>query len=720
MNKVVPLQRTLVVAVGRRGGHVARQLIEEIGRRHGGVPVVAVLHIADQPAEDADLSISVPAKSDWLAVREALDASRAAVQSLFRTTLQRISHLRHRRTLAGTGLRLDRLDEVAVFIVADLGEAAGSAWVLPLARWVAEVVSEQFGATPVATGLLILPSADLDEMAVAGARAAIDELDAAQRLPPCGDIGWLSPFNRGCYVLGPFNEEGLTLADADMLTQVVALGLYLHIFTPARDGLDWLPASLSLDRRPTYASFGVALRTWPGRTAARVLAHHWAAKALEGLLQESPERPAPAILDLAPSRLIAERLLPADLLPALVSPLKQYAAPAPWRLHALRAEIDAGVAERTRRLGRTRGQIERSVSRLAERTTHELRQRLAAVLASEPVGSLVRAQNLANALTDELHAYAEGLDTRLDEDQEGLERIEAQARAAAEALDVLVEAFPRWTVRELLSLLGRPMHMLRLAMRYRQVQAAVRRYLLLRDSELEARLTVALEEEACGLYDAVHQGLAEARRGLTALRRAMLEALDRLCNPPLIPEDEASLLDDELLEILRATEVGPAVEGARGLLLEWAPLPHWWEDRVTAAEVVKQMLAVGQAQLARVAEMSAEDAVRLRYPDPDARATWLADLMAEAQPLWRFDLTRLEDAERELVGRVAALGVADPTSSPLAASVDDEGRPLRLIRLADPSCLVVLQLARGAPLESLAWPDGTVGGGVSDVQKPRE
>ena len=496
------------------------------------IRLVAVLHIAAEPADDADMTIPLPPEADRTAARQALEVERAAVHSLVSTTLQRISHLGHRRTLAGIGLRLDRPDEVAVFLVGHLGEAAAGAWLLPLATRTADLVRGQFNATPVTTGVLLLPSMGLDAQAeTMRARAALEELDAALRFPPSplpaafgGTLplsqslgereGWLPPFNRGCYLLSPFNEEGLTLADEETLTEIIALGLYLHIFTPGRDALDWLPAPLDLDRRPTYASFGVAERYWPGDTAVRILACTWAADVLAEVLGEtSPPRSrgcsdslptagvSSTIIDLAPPRLIAEHLLPPDLMPALLVRPERFAAAPPWRLHTLRMEMDTAFAERAKRLKRAQARIERDAHALADETAHTLWQRLAATLDSDPVGGLAHAQRLADTLTHELHAYAEGLKTRLNEDREGLSEIQARVTAAAKALDDLVAPFPRWTLRELLPLLRRPAQVLRLALRYRRVQTAARRYRLLKESELETCLTIFLDEQAMRLYE---------------------------------------------------------------------------------------------------------------------------------------------------------------------------------------------------------------------------
>lgn len=678
------VQRTMILTLGPRAEAIAARLQERLERRHGGLPVVAVVRADAGEDNPSDATLA----EAWLS----------------------ISHADHRHALTEREFRLEDADEVALYVLADLNGDQRIRTVEALTRQAQEAARRALRVLAVATGFLLLPSTG-DEEPGAAEGQPLEELASSGY-----SLGQL--FTGGLYLLGQMNSHGLVLTE-EPWRERVAEGLYLLLTSPLRHLLDvstW-PGGGSTAR---FGSFGLAWLPSPAGEIVSHFAHRWRREAVRLLLSpwfQEREIARTARRELAqspwmPPRLDEEWFRPAELARRLVLPVEPYMHPSPLRLSDWRSVLDEAHRDRARALEAARTSLRQTLEQASDVWQEVLKEQLAVWLDSNPVGALRRAEVGLTAWEETLAAWIEGVGARNEEYVEALAQIEVERAKAAERLDQLVAQFPRPTLAGLWSLLWRPDRWLRLLAAYRQVNERTRRYLAFLESDLQTRLNLAVGEAIACFYTAAVKHVAEQRKRIRALR-GMLESV------PSIRSDQSSTqtsdhrssgdmkLWEPLYEPLYEEMMGDGVAPLRACLREHGPLSRWLEEAEDAETLSQTLEAHARRWLKELSSWPAEIFVAQRYPDEDRLCGWFADFVAEAMPLCRFDPACLTDEERTQVVAVRMLtlapgrGEAEP--NPLASCVRRYPEPITVLHREAGLPLVAFTAVCNLPARAL-WP----------------
>ncbi len=627
------IQRTLILTLGEQGTAVAQHL-EQMLAEWRAPSVVAVRQL------DPDGEVSVATE-----ITEAL---------------HEISRLAHRSTLGELGYGPDRLDELVVWVVggpeAPLNETAVLAEEQALAL---------LGIDPFTLGLVLVN----------------DRTDGVS------DEGFSKPSHhtafteRSClslfYLAEPVNEAGLTLDGDVALYEQAARFLVLHTCTPLRDTPVWVEQAYGWGNGLGIVSFGLTWLAWPG-DVAQARAARWLAEAIvrqtlgeasralgcNALLREAELAPSLLVVRLTPSAVAETARLATGDVPLL----------APWALlrpagdvalttgaeHLLLASMGTMVEGWNRVLDDSAPAWERMMTAGIKDVIAHVRDW---VTQGVNVGGLGGARALVGGLDQRFSEWVTGVEQRMEQAREDLERIERDAQAVQTALSLVLDKMPRRHWRELLRLLHSPSRWVWLLGYWRKVQKLYARSVLLNAAALEARITIEQMKRACGIYWAAGAELESISRELDGLECRVCDLFDAVAGAsaelpawprmPLLLGDDA----DALLARLAERHLPVPREQAREFLAQWGPLSRWWVEGVPDRGTAERWLA---EQVSPIADVSIWDVVRCRHAEPRAVQRWMEELTAQTSPLWRWDPAALSEDERaRLGGATVLIGPAD-------------------------------------------------------------
>jgi len=451
---VSTLEPTLFIGIGHRGQQVLHELKGQILSAHGDLPALRWLAL-DIPGAEAPASPSPLAGDEAVALSaeetfhipcaalqrpgpsraDSQQAFRAASDALTDRLRQILPALTSYEAIAATrGAGFDMADalQVAVYIVADLGDALGGALADPLAHLIARICRQQ-GREPRCAGVFFLPDAtQTDPVAEANAYAALKELDAhladpdlrrnghdaSQPLPLTLGPETAAIFDRGCYLLDTLNERAYTVP-LQVLVEQAARWLYsmsvLALYRVIDDTFDLRLAQRSIRRKiRAYGSFGLAghslysgaFRDWYAARLGQAIVR-------QGLLDpEGVHLPAGAVEDfVARNGLRAPDLL-ALLRAAIVTAVSEQTI---RHLHSGQLdELDdrlRGALRQVREvdLPLQQQQVRHSLTALNRQVGDALTQKLLALMRQSPCSALANAREFLRRLDAEMAAQEKEL-----------------------------------------------------------------------------------------------------------------------------------------------------------------------------------------------------------------------------------------------------------------------------------------------------------------------
>lgn len=640
------VQRALILSCGALAHDASERLQQQFVRTGSPLEAVAILPLKEKESP-ADITAA----------------------------LRQISQTSVKEKLARQGWQVDRLDEIALYAILDLGDASADCDPGRLVEEAANLAEQNLGAMTAALCLALLPTGAEDE------RSRLLALLAAR-----------ASFTRGVLALGLTNEMGLCLPDADALVTQAAHILHTLTMTPLRDGPEWLSERQAPGRQDwaTVASAGLAVWEWSPEWELKELARLWLRQILAAWLEDAPEEPATG----AANRWLAAEELETDKLARRLSAGREQllalpppAYPQPWHLPRRYQPLCLLAEEIPEKLARELALAQAAVARQASASLQAL---AAQALDETPVGGIARLEKLLGQIRSRLSAWQERL---LEQHERALEENEAWTAGfgpLASEMEAQLAGWPQPVWGDWLRLLAKPWRWPGLAWRYYQMGLLARQLAQAHNERRQWRWRCLTLDAA----DAVYRQIDEAATKIEEQAEEMGEMLRYIgakvigetgdCPPSLagrpdyIAQRLARLADQPSLEAVWAAQL------IGGLGRQLSALDDAFVDT---------LLAQGQRRLAGKGSFSAVAALSLLYPTDEALQSWWKQLWESAAPLWRYDQTEQGESGGAQAAGVALIGGADALRLQRLLNQTDSPE-IRWLATAD-SNLTVLRLRQG-------------------------
>ncbi len=452
------LQPTFFLGIGHTGYQVLRHLKRHILSSHGALPVLRWLVLdvqhdgaAFSPSGSDDLEAEEMFWIPWhepnascLSRVESQQAFRAHAEELVDLIRQAVPTLTSYEAVAAVeaaGLKVADSPQVAIYVLADLGDPVGGGLAEEVAYLVSQVCRQQ-GREPRCAGVFFLPdAAQAGPVTEANAYTALKELDAHLADPSLRRNGLphslpsvfpfdqeaRSLFDRGCYLLDTVNEQAYTVS-SQVLVEQAARWLYgmsvMGLYHMVDDIFDHRFARRTIRRKVrVYGSFGLAGYTLPIEAF-----RDWCAARLgqaivrQGLLGDGDERlPAGAVEDFVARTGLRvpdlSTLLRVPVTTVVSEKVVQYLCAG--SLQELENRLRGALRQiREVDLPRQQQQVQNQIVTLGRQVSNSLAQKLLALMRQSSTGAIVIAREFLN-----------GLDTEVARQEEVLARQEGQYSA---------------------------------------------------------------------------------------------------------------------------------------------------------------------------------------------------------------------------------------------------------------------------------------------------
>lgn len=584
---VQSIQRTLIVSLGPLASLVHGRLVPTFGEQSSLSHAIALLDVESPEA-------------DW--------------SSAIHSKLVGISRRGGRAELSAGGYALDRLQELALLVVVDLGGPAAVAGAQSLLTEVAGMARDGWGLDT-HTSLIALAEDWAAPLAREGLRALMDV--AREHGAPVISI------NR-------VNEQGFELDGVETLAGVVAAVVETLVATPLRDVLYGAgDEARSGSAGGSLTTVGLARWLWEPEASADTLAEAWRNRVLDQWLAAVDADRAALVVQRAAAWLGAHGLLPQALTALLERSVAAYDVPAwpapyPWgavealnRLRSLSAAMAGG------RAGAVDLVLEDWTVWQGEQEV-VLRGELAAQLDQEPIAGVALSGRFLKELAHVVFDAGGVVAHRQQELEEQMGVLDGQISGLLAEIDGIVSQWPSGGGAAWLGLLPRPWRWPGLVWEYyalhnlagelaelvaRQAMVEREQVVVAAAAALYERFEAAIERTAAHLDEAAD--MLAAGRGNTRFALPAPVQVDRLAARES-PELEAAEAAAEL--------------GGLGRL----------------AREIDEALMTAFHELSRrrfqfLIDMPAVAALERMLADREAAATWWAALWAEATPLWLYD-----------------------------------------------------------------------------------
>jgi hypothetical protein len=470
---VTTLQPALFIGLGHRGRQVLHQLKRQIRSLHNTLPILHWLTI-DLRQNDATATKSLPTghgseamdtdETFWICwpgsdlppsrpqSYQAFQGQAQEFAAFIRQTLPTMTCYEAITAVEASGFQVADSLELALYIVADLGDPVGSSLAVEVAYQVSEICRQQ-GREPRCAGVFFLPDASqADAIAEANTYAGLKELDAhlvdpslwQRQRSSTSSTGMpfsheTSPvFDRGCYLLDTVNEHAYTVP-THVLIEQAAQWLYcmsvLALHKLVDDAFDQRFIRRTVRRKVrAYGSFGLAGYTLPtGDFKDWCAARLGQAMIHQGLLfKDDDGLPTGTVKDFA-SR---NGLRVPDLLSLLREPIADPAVPEDiaqhlqaGRLQELDDRLRGGLRHiREVELPVWQQQVRKRMTALNRQVSNALTQKLRALMQQSPVGGVALAREFLDRLTAEVISQEKALEK--EEKQHSIHRHHVIAQAS--------------------------------------------------------------------------------------------------------------------------------------------------------------------------------------------------------------------------------------------------------------------------------------------------
>jgi hypothetical protein len=575
-------QRTLVLSCGALAAETAAKFRQQINKSDG---------------PDAGVGLA------------SLEAAASVTEAT--AILRQISQVTTRQALAERGWEMDRLDELALYLILDLSDLPEK---LDLTLWlnkITEAAQKELGVATAALCLALTPTADDVE------RLALAALLEQREL-----------FTRGVWLIGMTNAMGLRLPDAASLTGQTAAILQSLVATPLRDAPERLAERVDAQQitAPLVGSMGLSVWSWSLAAELDQLEKRWLTAVIAAWLSDCPAEESETISE---RWLLSANLELDQLLRRLGNGGEQSlvkaapTAPQPWRVEQTYLPL-CSLTEETSP-AETAADLSAKGRALAQAVKADLQTTAAQTARERAVGGLSGLRSFAARLQN---WFVQKEERALDLAEAATARAEAVAHQhnflATELTGVLAQ-WPAPTGSAWLRLSLRPWQWFYAAWRYRQMGCLASQLTQLENEWRQWRRQVLLAEQAASIYQQIGDSLNRLD-GQAEEVMEMLRYVQTYTNCPTSPP--ASYINRRLAQLIDKPELEAV----------WAAQAVGGLDRQLYAlddQLVIELAACGRQRLAAKGGLSAMATLATLHPDEDSLKEWQRGLWEMAAPLWR-------------------------------------------------------------------------------------
>jgi len=725
-------QRTVIIGAGAMGLAVIRAFRRRLAQRWGDLPIVACLVIVGKGEADSDGDlpiVSLPIKAGAVTRSEAREALRSAGPSVIAAlveALNQVSRISQRETFRPGRWSVNWPEEVAFYVVAALDDPLGGGTFLDLAYLARYLASQRLNAPAGLTGLLLLPDAlntEDPQPALARAYTALQELDAWME-PQNGYTvqwsdqleiqGWGPAFDRGCYLLGALNIEGLGLEKPEERVEFVAEALLQLAVSPLGARCESLlaPSWIMGERPHNYGTLGLAAWVYPSQALAEVLARRLAGELLSAWLDDDAGKPSVspeaflAGCNLGPAD-VAEALLPAELLreAGLWRPLTPRLSPA--RIKRLRQDLEDEAVKRLESLAARRSDLDCQAEALGKELTRKLAQAVTQRLDLAAPGRLAEARAFLIEVEQHLARLRSETEQAADAHWRELEALDTELERVEEEMDGLTARFPELNWRAILAILSSPRRLLGLFLAYRDLARAGATYGTLLARQMAVATEVLRRDLVVEAYEEALKGVQDQRAQVASLEGAIRAAqqsfvpIQRDLYGPLGLGLERSVLTPESVEALYASVRGDLTDLLAGMAQVHGPLSAWLKAGSNSDVIATACLDYTRRRCRELDQITVEELLMASLGDAKARAEALRGLVELASPFLGWDETRLRGVEHQTLRLCTALGLSEGIASPLLEGLG-EVPWAQVVATGESQRVTALTVVQGLPLAALA------------------
>ncbi|MDW8318522.1 MAG: hypothetical protein RMN53_11865 [Anaerolineae bacterium] len=711
-----PGQRRLVIGVGRRGLAVLSALQRRLDGQRPAVQRLALLAVSDEtPLAAQDIrTVATPAAA------EARAAPWAPVEAALVEAMLAISQVQSdpSRWPATAGLA----PEVALWLVGGLEGPGDAECLLAVAALAQRNLVHRFNLTARIGALLLLPG--VEEEGTAWREGLVRIHRALCSGPPAlGAMAGSSPkrdalLDQGCFLLAPFNRQGLALGTAEERNELAAELLRLLVATDAARVCDlpWSWGGVSCG----FGSLGLAAWVLPVQPLIAYAARRMALELLDAWRTPRPGLPEDwweaaarfwqGVGAAAPG--LAEQVAPAAALDETGLWRPVGCPVTPWTARRLRQALEEQVAERVELLAARRAALEERAEALAQEMAQHLATAVDGLLDEPAPGRLPEAAAWLAAAQRWLET-AQGQNAAAAEVAwHQLEALERSLAEAGERLEARATwgGFPERGWRSWAGFLLRPWRWVQAARALVDLRRLAAGYVALLLRQTHAALAVLRSDLAGRVYVALLAAVERQRARVQNLTSAAAAAAARIAPwpPPLGALGfslERSLLTPESVESLYGLARGEQEDLLRAVARTPARLGGWPGADPDGEDLAGTALDFATHRCREVlAGLTVDDLLCQAMPAPHDRLEALYRLMEMASPLLAWDETRMDGDEAGLVFSCVVLGLGQGAAAPALAGV---GEVLfgQVMATGDPTRALALQAVAGIPLAALAGMD---------------
>jgi hypothetical protein len=645
----------VIVSVEEQGAAVARALDQRVEEQWDDLPVVRAVRLETEHdgTDNAERIV-------------------AAVRSLHQ--LELVQAVRRR------GWTLRHRDGMTIFVLIPSNDQARQRGLQPVLAALHTYLARLNSGIPALAGIFFAAGA------AAASLGAPDVTHLSAVLDP-------ADFTGGCYRVAAANTHGLTFADPQRWTTMIAEWIFELLTTPLGPAVTALPSPAER----SWSSFGLARWSLPISALREALSHRWQIALLDALLAPAARQQGrDAVLSLP----IPEPHPQATRKPALFAGRQvEWAWPGLPKLATLRLRLDdvfeAGLAT----LNQDARAQERRLDRLLADAETALRAAVADVLNTPAPARLATACYRVHAAQRAAVQKTRAAQQRTLDLEAYLEKVEQERAANGDALDSAQARMPPWTLRAWLGVLLRPWRWPRVVLRYLDLRKAARAYV----GTLEHLWLLHLRAHEAGWRVAYRRGTAEILTDLHKQLRAFQHRLDELRTqriaaapdmPALLAQLDAAALPAETVEQLYQRGYAPPQAALAALLGTSPTLSDFVELREGP-----QYLEMAIEDLARerfdFVQHLRLDRLLVRTHSAGELRRRLAALLEAAAPFCLYDRARLSPDKRADVVHATWLGLPDGESSPLVDLVATDASHVYVGR--SPHTVTVVQMLAGLP-----------------------
>lgn len=535
--------------------------------------------------------------------------------------------------LAAAGWQLDRLPDVAVYLVLDAAAplaATAFSWLDDLA-----LLTRHYLGGEIVPALLWLVEEPLD--AAATGCLAASEVQ-------------LSRYPRGIYVLGLLNAAGFRLPDTTALAEVTASLLYLLIATPLRDAPERLEETVPM---PGLIVPGVACWSWDPEPLVQQAVEHWLSEVFAHWLRSTQTEVDTLI---APSAWLNQQGLTWELLaPHLLLPEQQslpdlnpgdWSAPWPWdvRFHWHR-QRQVGEQD-SLYLMEQQDNILLQADLSLEDDELALRADLKQFLDEHPVGGLYQAERWLRALAETIRQEQEQMVLRLETQTRHNTHLQQEIDKLQNKGQTWLANWPdtdriTWVARS-----WRVWQWPRFAWQYHRLRHLGLQLNHLFQQQAENQRSVLRLNAGLHLYRQFERIIQR----LTAQVEEIGEMLQAVRPRPSADSEPLAVTSHQVSDGMTAyvawfeTRLVMSEEASRAAAAVGGLGQHL--ERLDDVPVAK-LRQYARERLAPLHDASAVAGLRWQYPDEMTLGDWWANFWQEAAPLWRPDETRMPELNRQ-------------------------------------------------------------------------